>query len=183
MDPPTAASNTSISIAGVPGEVSHQQVACFFPVASYGCSLTRSVSSNCWAYPTCHWREGGRPQLSQRGQSNVCRKTAEWVPLGHSHDGRLRFATNSLGRNIANSSGMSPSRNEQSRGCSHCPTLPTRADCLMIAALRIQPSAPTSRFVCCSCPSARPNCRRTCTPLVHRVKPAQISRQDRDLDV
>src|SRR6266487_4334629 len=100
--PPTAASNTSISIAGVPGEVSHQQVACFFPVASYGCNLTRSVSSNCWAYPTCHWREGGRPQLSQKGQSNVCCKTAEWIPLGHSHDGRLRFATTSLGRNVAN---------------------------------------------------------------------------------
>jgi hypothetical protein len=134
--PASSASNTSTSIAGVPGEVSRQQVACFFPVASYGCSLTRWASPNCWAYPTCRWRVGGWQQLSQKGQSKVCRKTAEWVPLRHSHDGRIRFATNSLGRNVAKTSGVSASRNEQSSGCSHCPILPNRADCSIMAALR-----------------------------------------------
>jgi hypothetical protein len=57
-------------------------------------------------------------------------------PLSHSHDGRLRFATNSLGSNVANASGVSASRNEQSSGCSHCAILPTMADCSMMAALR-----------------------------------------------
>ena len=35
------------------------------------------------------------------------------------YDGMLKFATNSLGRKVAKASGVSPSRNEQSSGCSH----------------------------------------------------------------
>ena len=34
-------------------------------------------------------------------------------------DGMLMYATNRLGRNVAKASGVSPSRNEQSSGCSH----------------------------------------------------------------
>jgi hypothetical protein len=33
--------------------------------------------------------------------------------------GKVKFATNSLGRKVANASGVSPSRNAQSSGCSH----------------------------------------------------------------
>jgi hypothetical protein len=61
--------------------------------------------------------------------------------LHHSYDGRLRFATNNLGSNVAQANGVSPSRNEQSRGCFHCPFLPARADSLMMAALRMKRSA------------------------------------------
>lgn len=41
------------------------------------------------------------------------------VPSPHQYDGMLTFATNCLGRNVANASWVSPSRNEQSSGCSH----------------------------------------------------------------
>ena len=41
------------------------------------------------------------------------------IPLRQNQDGSLTFATNRRGRNVANASGVSPSRNEQSRGCSH----------------------------------------------------------------
>jgi hypothetical protein len=37
----------------------------------------------------------------------------------HQLYGSLTFATNRWGRNVANASGVSPSRNEQSSGCSH----------------------------------------------------------------
>src|SRR5260370_33647773 len=40
-------------------------------------------------------------------------------PSPHQYDGMLKFATNCLGGNVANASGVSPSRNEQSSGRSH----------------------------------------------------------------
>ena len=52
-------------------------------------------------------------QVKSFNSSNVL------MPRRQNQDGSLTFATNRRGRNVANASGVNPSRNEQSNGCSH----------------------------------------------------------------